>query len=216
VFLLPYLLSLAAAVRSEELLLKAFEAPAFELSLSYPVQFETLALKNQAVVLALKHAQSGYPTLNVVVQPGPYLAWASSEASQTQRILESYKLVGINMAKAIKAWKGKAGNQNAFFLDLEYTNGARKFVSTAAITSGLSKHFIITYIDQADTFEANLYLRNAVFSSIQIAGEENHKDLESGSYKPPLVLLIGPFLVMAAAAIIYILIFILRLYRRRG
>jgi len=167
------LLTMAAVyVRSASAAPEDFVSPDHLFSLSYPAEFTSskttdLAEKSE-IALLLRHAQEGYPTFNVLVQPTAYDASGVSLAAQTSRVLESYRLVGITDARILHSALTSLAARQAFSAEIAYRNQGQEFISSLWIVPAGDRHLILTFVDYAANFAAHKYLRDQIVNSLAV------------------------------------------------
>lgn len=174
---------------------KNFVSTENEFSLVYPGEFEIVSSALNAA-LVLRHKTQGYPSFNIVVQPGTYKALAQSDEKQKQAILNDYNKVGITDASPIHSFFARIGERNAYTLEIEYSSQNERYISSVTITSGKGKYYVLTYIDRADKFSANRELRNFLLDNFKLWGSQSQPNMPNHGGSP------FSFLILAALIII--------------
>lgn len=112
-----------------------------------------------------QNLNKSFPSINVVTVPGAYNASKLDLDLQLKRLLDSYALVGIKNPTVESKRICEIGPRSAFFTTLTYTENNQLFTSSVNIISGLSRHYIITYIDRAQDFATHRLESNRMIKS---------------------------------------------------
>lgn len=100
----------------------------FELTL--PAEFERVPVDDPRVGLAVRSRAGGFPTLTVIVEPGPFgPAQRRTVATRTERIVESYRSLGFTELSVTATTEHLIDSSPAVEWSLEYRHGGRLFLS---------------------------------------------------------------------------------------
>lgn len=143
-------------------LLREFVNPMHEFSIKYPPKFDTFPASSPDISLILKHRDTGFPTFNIAVRPGKY---SSDARSQSRKILDEYRAVGITDGKIINSFESRISRFPALTAEIEYKSSRAVHISSVTVVSSPTKHYILTYIDLAPKYDSNKYLRDGLLNS---------------------------------------------------
>ncbi|MDC0358214.1 hypothetical protein OAO01_05300 [Oligoflexia bacterium] len=177
----------------------------FGFSVAYPPSMVPIPSTHPEAGLLLKSKGASYPTFNVVTQAGRYAADELTAPKQEQMILDSYRLVGLTDIKQRASYFSTINGQTCFNLELQYSQSGTRLISSATVVSGTDRHFILTYIDQADTFSQNLSVRDGILSSFAVmSANEVPLKPKDEPVKHNLVLFIFLIAVLPCSYLIYV------------
>ncbi len=140
-----------------------FESKDSGIRLRYPDQFS--ALPASPPVLLLLRAGTGFPTFNIIAEPGLYDVTAPVE-EQEEALLHSYRAVGFTDAKLTTSKLITVSGRSAFQGRLEYRNGDQIYAAIVTTVPSRNKHFILTYIfpAAAENAQTNSWLTSILDS----------------------------------------------------
>lgn len=139
--------------------------------LSYPPTLEIIDLKISNAPLALRTVAHPYPTVNILVQPGPY-KWDNEHKSEQQRVIESYSGVGILDARLVESSVVYIKGVRQFRAKIIYAYNNLRLASLVAIISASDRHFIITCIDYVSAMPLKQGQFTAILDSFELIGDE--------------------------------------------
>lgn len=163
--------------------------------------------------------QKSFPNINIVTMPGAYNASKLDPDLQLKRLLESYALVGIKNPKVETKRLCEIGPRSAFFTTLTYLENNQLFTSSVTIVSGLSRHYIITYIDKAENFathrlEANRMIKSFLSWADQTTAQSTAQDNKENETETSFQY--WPWISLAILALIFLSSFLSALYCLRA
>ncbi|RIL08514.1 MAG: hypothetical protein DCC75_08695 [Proteobacteria bacterium] len=152
---------------------KQFNRGAF--SLDFPRDFEAVDTKAAVpgLILAVRHREMGFPTFNVIMQPGAFEFEESSYKREADRIVDSYRALGITDAALLSSELSSISGLQALITRIRYTNQERLLIAQAAIISGQDRHYILTYIDTESNFEGNINLAAKLYLGVKLEGGDS-------------------------------------------
>ncbi|MCB0332994.1 MAG: hypothetical protein KDD55_05805 [Bdellovibrionales bacterium] len=156
---------------AEELGLKSFEAPRYQLSLHYPDSLISLPPPIPQSLLFLRHKDALHPTFNIVSQPRPTKESKKSLKKQVRQLLNSYREVGLTDTKLIDYHEISVSGHEALSASLRFSQGEVAFRSNVTVIPLQSNELIFTYIDRYDDYEKNGALWKLLLSSISLPQE---------------------------------------------
>lgn len=166
-------------------------------SLSYPDSFEEVEIAHPLVAFALRHPITGFPTLNIVVQPGSFDLRQKGPNSPENRILESYHLIGLTDVEFIEG-ESKLENSFPYYVaTLSYQDSNQNLKSSVALFSGQDQHFFITFIDDEKSFTTNRHIFSDICESFKIDDMPPVNDTDAMS--PLRIFLLGGFIAVLAS-----------------
>ena len=127
----------------------------YKFRISIPEAFQAEKDPAPNVGVLVKNKEHGYPTFNVVIVPGLYKAGTLAPQKQLDLIAKEYVSVGIPQPRVISSSQSKISDRNAFTAVLEYGMGDQILRSSVTKISGVTSHFILTFVDTADKFDAS-------------------------------------------------------------
>lgn len=152
------------------------QAPGFSLQLPESmVLLPNTPTSGGAIVATTTATPDGFPTLTILSQPGAFGAPGELLDASIQRILESYRLVGLTDSKILQArsiawgniaWAGEAAPQAT----IQYLYQGNRRCSVVSTPSSASQHLILTATAPCDRQKAAERLLHEVLPSVVIEG----------------------------------------------
>ena len=130
------------------------------------------------LITALKALGGGFPTVNVLVQPGTIteLTSASPATLAEKLVLSDYRKVGLSDVRLIRASQLLRG----LVVQVEYSSGGMKLAGLIAIYSALDRHYVLTFTDRADALPSHEQLFREISESFTYKGQST-----DGGFKKP-------------------------------
>jgi hypothetical protein len=142
-----------------------FSSEKLGFSVAYPDSFEVLPPPSPSVGLLLKPKSDGFPTFNILAIPGANEP--SNGQGEDQSLVDNYRGVGILDAAVISSSKTAISGIEAYAAQVTYHNGGEAFISSVAIVPGIGRHYVLTFIDTAESFEKHRNLRDQLWAAFQ-------------------------------------------------
>ena len=112
-----------------------------------PEGFEKIPSKQEQHALLLRSG-SGFPTFNVLKQPGNL----QDQGNACKAILDDYRKVGITDAKLKKTFPlhSATSKETRNICELSFTNQKQLVTAWVSVIDSRDKHFILTYMDSSE------------------------------------------------------------------
>jgi hypothetical protein len=187
---------------------RQYRSEKHDITLHYPKTFEPVKIDHPLVILALRDKKNGFPTVNVIAQPGSSNLNQKGPNSPKNQIIGGYSLVGINNLKFLGEKIIMEGQSPYYIADLSYQDSDTKLKSSVALFSAVDQHFFVTFIDHEETFGANYPLFSSICKSVSL----NENDYREGTETTQPATRLYWYLLLSIVLIIGYLIY--RRYRR--
>lgn len=136
------------------------------ITLSYSDQLSMASPSPTGTLLLLTSAQGGYPTLNVIVQPGLFNEPPGAPKEISEKTLNEYRAVGLTDARVLRPYIAPIANTPSLTVEIQYSNNGEQLISAVSYLNNVDRYFIITYIDRAADFYRNKRIREDLVNSI--------------------------------------------------
>lgn len=182
-------------------------------SLSYPADFVTRPAPYPQVALALAHPTNGFPTINVVVQPGEY-GIGDTLSQQKRRLINSYRQVGFLDAQIEQATLVTSGSDTLCFrAEVIYHSAEVAFGATVYIIPSSDRYFILTGISRRNSAKELNQLMFEVFATFSVTDRaESYNELSSDHSKTKEF----PGILWAVACLVILLTILFAIKRKRA
>jgi hypothetical protein len=141
------------------------------LSFASPAFLTQVEVASPDVLAAYRHAQTGFPTFNIVMRPGQYDIGRSLR-TQADEVLQSFRLAGIAEPRLLEVKKAKISGQAGLSLETAYSYGDGELVVSTVILPAGDRYYILTYTDKAEHYSANSALKSSIFENIYLAQQD--------------------------------------------
>lgn len=134
----------------------------------YSDDFTAKTPHDKSVLGMLEHKTGGYPTVNVIRQAGPFADRRISPHEASQRILDSYQLVGL-LDAAIRSHSddGRFGVPT-YYSSIAYQIAGKPLIADVWIFDLLDRHYILTMVDDPERHRDNAPVRNNLLNAVSI------------------------------------------------
>lgn len=156
------------------------------LSLAVPQQWESSSVSFDAVQCAFKNPASGFPNVNVVVEPSSRADGLLANAQKIQRVVDSYRGIGLtDAALAAEIPFMVQGAEGAFAAELHHTGERAPMVAVVGVFYVGDRRFILTFLDVKDAFKVSKGDAFSVLRSVSLT-ERGLALGNTASSPPPL------------------------------
>ncbi len=208
--LLVCLLLFAGKVYAQKQSLKTFEAPRYNLSLSYPDTLLSLPPPIPQSLLFLRKVDALHPTFNIVVQPKIISKKKSSLKKRVRKLLASYREVGLTDSEVVEYHEVTVSGHDALSASLTFSQGATSFRSHVTLVPLSNTELIFTYIDTSAGYNKNNALRRLILSSISLPSSQT-EPLTSPTAQPTKTLWKG----LGAIVSLFVIVLLWRFSKNR-
>ena len=146
------------------------------LSFEVPQEWEPSHVSFAAVQCAFKNPTSGYPNVNIVVEPVSPGDAALSTQQKIQRVIESYKGIGLTDTTLVKevpftviGLQDSGGGGAAFAALLHHTGERAPMAALVAVFYLGERRFILTLLDVREAFRLSEAEALSVIRSIRLS-----------------------------------------------
>jgi len=154
------------------------------LSLAVPQQWESSSVSFDAVQCAFKNPASGFPNVNVVVEPSSRADGLLANPQKIQRVIDSYRGIGLtDTALAAEIPFMVQGAEGAFAAELHHTGERAPMVAVVGVFYIGDRRFILTFLDVKDAFKVSKGDALSVLRSVSLT--ERGLALGSTRSSPP-------------------------------
>lgn len=197
------IITVTASLRAEN---REFSSSDGALSLRVPAMLSRVEVESPTVVLALRHAQDGFPTFNIITEAGGYDA-GRDESKQAAEVLKGYHSVGLSDTKVIQSGVSTLAGLPAFSAELEYVSMEQPYSALVHIIPAGDRHYVLTFLDRKQSFNQTRRLEREIVNSLEVRVNHATGALQDSSVAPVgigLGLLAGTGLILA---LIFLLLF---------
>jgi len=162
--------------------------------LTCPAEFEVVPPPSPTIVLVLRHVETGFPTLNIMVTPGPFPGPPSRPEMRATEMLDSYRAAGLTTTRLIESAPTAINGRAAVAASFAYESGRESFRTKVIEFTTPARRVTVTWSDTAAGYETNLPLLTPVLNSLTLTdGEADLPRRDGGALEvsTPLVVILG-------------------------